>query len=52
MSDSSTENEHTGPTIRDRRRLESGSCECYGAMRAYYDRALQPGKLLPVAPAG
>jgi len=33
--------------IRDRRRLESGSCECYGAMRTYYDRTLQPGKLVP-----
>jgi Mn-dependent DtxR family transcriptional regulator len=37
-------------TIRDRRRLENGSCECYGVLRSYYDKALQPGKLLPAAP--
>jgi Mn-dependent DtxR family transcriptional regulator len=32
---------HGQVTVLDRRRLEAGSCECYGIVSAYFDKFLQ-----------
>jgi hypothetical protein len=35
---------HGRVTVRDRRGLEAASCECYGIVRAHFDRFRDPGR--------